>query len=459
MSINRISLIFYVTLLLALPALADPVGQIGLLEGTVTITKASGKRVFVAEGSVIDSGDVVVTGNNSKAMLAFTDGGKIALRPNTVFQIAEYAYKVDQPEADNAFFKLVKGGLRTVTGLVGKRGNKDAYRLGNNTATIGIRGTEYLARVCDLACQNEVTEKDKGRPILHQQPVARVVLLKGTAFSEGVAIPTGKRAIVEGEPLYLGDTVSTGKDSFLGILFTDRSRMVLGANSSFNVNTYQYAESDPEASNMAIELLKGSARVVTGLIGKLRPTHVNYRTATATIGIRGTDFDMACLASGSANSGEVVGDAAASTVECDQALTSVVRHGAVEMDSGKGQQRIEADQAGYTDAPNTAPVMLSKAPKLFDDAAPLPSNLTDDVGAQFGNDAQNKVDPGMYVSVIEGKVEVKQGSGKLNLLPGESGFANASGATPQRLLTAPSNVNYDPFLKGVKFNAFSCGLK
>jgi hypothetical protein len=40
---------------------------------------------------------------------------------------------------------LLKGGLRAVTGLVGKRGNLDAYRVTTTTATIGIRGTDFTA--------------------------------------------------------------------------------------------------------------------------------------------------------------------------------------------------------------------------------------------------------------------------------------------------------------------------
>jgi hypothetical protein len=39
-----------------------------------------------------------------------------------------------------------------VTGLVGKRGNRDAYKLTTTTATIGIRGTQFDLRVCQANC-------------------------------------------------------------------------------------------------------------------------------------------------------------------------------------------------------------------------------------------------------------------------------------------------------------------
>ena len=45
------------------------------------------------------------------------------------------------------FMRLIKGGLRTVTGLIGKRGDQDSYKIGTSTATIGIRGSTGEQRV------------------------------------------------------------------------------------------------------------------------------------------------------------------------------------------------------------------------------------------------------------------------------------------------------------------------
>jgi hypothetical protein len=50
----------------------------------------------------------------------------------------------------------------------------------------------------------------------------------------------------------------------------------------FNPNSY--------AGDLAISLLKGTMRVVTGLIGKTAPDNVRFSTPSATIGIRGTEF-------------------------------------------------------------------------------------------------------------------------------------------------------------------------
>jgi len=42
--------------------------------------------------------------------------------------------------------------MRTVTGLIGKRGNQNAYRIGTATATIGIRGSTGDTMVCNPNC-------------------------------------------------------------------------------------------------------------------------------------------------------------------------------------------------------------------------------------------------------------------------------------------------------------------
>src|SRR5690606_26622616 len=55
-----------------------------------------------------------------------------------------------EPE-DNAFFRLLKGGFRAVTGLIGKN-DRERFRVRTPVATIGIRGTDFEARLCDGDC-------------------------------------------------------------------------------------------------------------------------------------------------------------------------------------------------------------------------------------------------------------------------------------------------------------------
>lgn len=122
------------------------------MSGTLSVLKADGSTRVLAAKSELESGDIVTTEKNSYARLKFTDGGEVLLRPASSIRIDAYTYDETKPEQDSFVFSLIKGGLRTLTGLIGKRGNRDAYRLNTATATIGIRGTHYGALICGGSC-------------------------------------------------------------------------------------------------------------------------------------------------------------------------------------------------------------------------------------------------------------------------------------------------------------------
>ncbi|TMG92077.1 MAG: FecR domain-containing protein [Betaproteobacteria bacterium] len=116
------------------------------LSGTLSVQRPDGSVLALAERSDVFVGDVISTERDSYAQLRFTDGGQVTLRPNTQVKIETYGYEEGRPERDNFAMQLFKGGLRSLTGLIGKRAtNRSAYRMVTSTATIGIRGTDYSA--------------------------------------------------------------------------------------------------------------------------------------------------------------------------------------------------------------------------------------------------------------------------------------------------------------------------
>jgi hypothetical protein len=132
--------------LIAGPAAAA--GAISQLSGTLSVRKADGSVRILSQKSEIQDGDTLNTQRDSYAQIKFPDGGQVTMKPNTTIKLERFNYVQDQPQQDSFLFGLVKGGLRAVTGLVGKRGNPDAYKLGTATATIGIRGTTFGADDC-----------------------------------------------------------------------------------------------------------------------------------------------------------------------------------------------------------------------------------------------------------------------------------------------------------------------
>src|SRR2546428_2311375 len=128
------------------PLLAFAQATVQHLSGTLSVQRQDGSVGALAERSNVFVGDVISTERDSYAQLRFTDGGQVTLRPNTQVKIETYGYEEGRPERDNFAMQLFKGGLRSLTGLIGKRTtNRGAYRMVTSTATIGIRGTDYSA--------------------------------------------------------------------------------------------------------------------------------------------------------------------------------------------------------------------------------------------------------------------------------------------------------------------------
>ena len=84
---------------------------------------------------------------HADAIVLEADGGQITLKPGTAVKLDSFNYSADKPQEDRFLFSLLKGGLRAVTGLVGKR-NRDRYLMNTATATVGIRGTTFSVDDC-----------------------------------------------------------------------------------------------------------------------------------------------------------------------------------------------------------------------------------------------------------------------------------------------------------------------
>jgi len=118
------------------------------LSGPLAVLKPDGAVRAVSIGSKIDEGDTVISEKRTYARLKFSDGGEVTLKPDTQFKVETYSYDQAKPKEDSASLSLIKGGLRTITGQIGKRGNQDSYRMKTPAATIGVRGTIYDAQYC-----------------------------------------------------------------------------------------------------------------------------------------------------------------------------------------------------------------------------------------------------------------------------------------------------------------------
>ena len=132
------------------------VGRVLFKYGNVTVDSANAR--LLRQGATVDEGDVIVTGPKGYVQLLLDDGTKIAIRPNSSFEIEalEMPASATAPAVGagitmKASFKLQKGGFRTLTGRIAQQ-NPSVYQVTTPAAIIGVRGTNYSTRLCAGDC-------------------------------------------------------------------------------------------------------------------------------------------------------------------------------------------------------------------------------------------------------------------------------------------------------------------
>ena len=140
----------------ALAAAAAGIAQ--FISGEVNVRRFDGQTDPLVKGKDIESGQAIVTGPNGRAQVRFTDGGLVSLQPNTEFKIANYIDQAD-PQQDRFLVELLRGSMRAITGLIGKR-NRTNYKVTTTTATIGIRGSGFSAGYNPDGTLGVTAEKD-----------------------------------------------------------------------------------------------------------------------------------------------------------------------------------------------------------------------------------------------------------------------------------------------------------
>ncbi len=90
-----------------------------------------------------------------------------------------------------------------------------------------------------------------------------------------------------------GDTLQTASRSEVLIKMADDSKVVLRQNTRFQITDFKFEQKPSDSS--IVSILRGTARMISGLIGKNSPSQVAVRANTATIGIRGTDFEVSVV--------------------------------------------------------------------------------------------------------------------------------------------------------------------
>jgi len=401
-------------------AFAQDVGEIVYVQGVTSAQRPGGEARFLAKGDGIAQGEVINTSERGYAVLGLKDGSKLTLRSNTAFAVNELN---QQPGSESLVMNLLRGGLRVFTGLISKARPTGA-RLTTVTATIGIRGTEFDARLCGADCEREA---GFARPAPAAAPqdlvVARVVQLGGE--TSAVAADGSARALAPGAALFNGERVRTGANSYAVLAFRDQSKMTLVEKTELNLEDVR-TTGPAEQGSFVVRLLTGGLRAFTGLIGKADRSHVKFITPTATIGIRGTGIDLRLQPDGT---------------------FLYTWSGSAALEAGGQEIIVDSDHAGaFISARNLLQLLESVPPSFFDERAPRPDTIPVNFDELFAVLVNGEIVPGLYVGVRKGNVNIVSAGGFfVDLGPFEAALLAEGGDHPIHIEPLPAFLFSDPF--------------
>lgn len=117
-------------------------GVLKSVQGQVQLQRADGQTKAAQSGDAIHQADRLHTGPDGGASLRLRDGTVLVLGPQSQLDLKQYQFDTTTHEG-NLFVSLLRGSLRMVSGLIARK-QPEAVRIDTQTATIGIRGTDFI---------------------------------------------------------------------------------------------------------------------------------------------------------------------------------------------------------------------------------------------------------------------------------------------------------------------------
>ena len=223
-----------VALLLPAFAQAQSAGEVEFSRGVGFAQSPNEGPRTLGKGLALKEGDRLTTSEGATVIIKLQDGTRMTVRPNSELVLQQYQFRENAP--DNSFLmQMVRGGFRALTGAISKNA-PNAARIQTHTATIGIRGTDFDARVCAKDCGVESAAiQESARPNAVQAS-AKLVGVQGEVHAVDGA--GQRRRVVEGGSVYPGDVVETARGSQAVMAFRDDTRITLGSQTRFRLDNF-----------------------------------------------------------------------------------------------------------------------------------------------------------------------------------------------------------------------------
>lgn len=165
------------------------------------------------------------------------------------------------------------------------------------------------------------------------------------------------RSLTKGEPVRVGDTLKSSKGASMQLRMEDGGTIVLRSESQLVIESFAYKGIQDGSEHIALALLTGGFRAVTGNIGKQHKENYSIRTPNAMVGILGTDHETVFVSRTPLGQMGVV----------EPGTYNHVISGATTLQSEHGKLMIKPNQTGFAALNGASPIILDKTLPIFGD--------------------------------------------------------------------------------------------
>jgi hypothetical protein len=214
-------------------------------------------------------------------------------------------------------------------------------------------------------------------------PAGTVTQLSGPLFAQSAG---GRiKALSTNSAVATGDTLVTGNETFAEVTFADRGTATLGPDTQLAIDAFSFAEARPAEDRAELTLVEGVVRIAAGAIAKRSSVRQKLKTPAGTIESAGGTFVVTYTKPDAATLAE----------------WAPVKVAALSM---------------------SGPLYLAQGPPM-----PKPGGLS----------------PGLYVSVIDGAINLSNKGGTMNFNAGQFGYT-ASVVQPPVIVPANPGLKFTP---------------
>ena len=123
---------------------SSPIGLVKVTEGVATVQR--GDETLPARlGLALQEGDVLRTGADGRMGVVLRDDTRLSLGPESEIQITRFVFAPAEGRLA-LVVKITRGVMAFVSGNIAKLSH-DAVRVETPVAILGVRGTQFLAKV------------------------------------------------------------------------------------------------------------------------------------------------------------------------------------------------------------------------------------------------------------------------------------------------------------------------